>query len=403
MQSLTRSLTKPALRRALAGALLPLLTHQALAQEEESAAADDTASVLSYSADDVSLTFSGALWVNYANQSWLSPDEGKKRGMRFDNLRLALDGTYRDDIFFSVQYRIYGYTQALHHGYFGYRPSDADTIDLGITQVPFGLLPFATHSFWFGLGYNLGMEDEYDAGIKWHHDGGPWQMHLAYFANDEYGDATSLDRYSVDLVRDGDQQNEEAGQLNARFSYDFGAGGESTTEVGFSAQFGEMDNLTTQQQGDRWQTAVHYRGRYGDWNPEVQLARYEYDPANPVGVDDRLVLFGNLASKRLVAAEGTLLNLNLRRFWEVEGDKLLDRFNVYLNYSHHDKDEESFLDSDLINPGALLEFGPLWIWVDALWGKNAQYLNDSEANSGPGAGGTDEYEFRFNVSFEWFF
>ncbi len=391
-----------ALTRCCALASMLVLT-AAVAAQDDDADARGTPSVLSYSAEDVSLTFSGALWVNYANQAWLSPDQGKKRGLRFDNLRLAMDGTYRDEFFFSAQYRIYGYTRALHHGFFGYRPNERDRIELGVTQVPFGLLPFATHSFWFGLGYNLGMEDDYDAGIKWHHDGGAWESDLAFFANEEYGDSTSLDRYSTDLVRDGEQQNEEAGQLNARFAYVFGKDTEASSEFGVSAQLGRIYNRTTERDGDHWQAAVHYRGRYGDWNPEVQIARYEYDPANPDGVDDRLVLFGNLTAKRLVASEGTLLNVNLRRFWEVGGDNALDRFNLYLNYSRHFKDESEFQDSQLINPGALFEFGPFWIWVDLLFGKNAQYLNDSEANSGPGPGGTDEFEYRGNISFEWYF
>ena len=80
-----------------------------------------------------------------------------------------------------------------------------------------------------------------------------------------------------------------------------------------------------------------------------------------------------------------------------------DRFNIYLNYSHHFKDESEFQDSQLINPGALFEFGPFWVWVDLLFGKNAQYLNDSEEYSGPGPGGTDRFEYRGNISFEWFF
>ena len=37
------------------------------------------------------LTFGGAVWVNYAYQNWISPDQGRKRGLRFDNVRLSFD------------------------------------------------------------------------------------------------------------------------------------------------------------------------------------------------------------------------------------------------------------------------------------------------------------------------
>ena len=61
-----------------------------------------------------------------------------------------------------------------------------------------------------------------------------------------------------------------------------------------------------------------------------------------------------------MAAKGTLLNANLRYFFEV-GSGVFDRFNVYVNYSTLQKDEDEFLDSHLINPGAVLEFGPFWV------------------------------------------
>ena len=351
---------------------------------------------------ETTFDFSGAIWINYANQKWKSRDEGRKRDFRFDNLRLAVDGTHGDDLLFSAQYRLYAYTRTIHHAWIGYRPDDENQIEVGITQVPFGLLPFATHSFWFGLGYYAGMEDDYDAGIKWHREADAWDMHLAYFVNEEVGDATDLDRYSVDVVREGDQQNQEQNQGNLRLAHTFGKGTDRSSEFGVSAEYGELDNLTTKDAGYHWQAAAHYLGRYGDWNPEFQIARYEYHPENPAGVDDSLVLMGNLTSTRLVAAEGTLMNANLRRFWDVKWGPFR-KFNAYINYSHLFKDESNFDDSQLINPGCVLQAGPFWIWVDLLVGKNAWYLNDSPENSGMGPGGTDDWETRFNVNFEWYF
>ena len=52
---------------------------------------------------------------------------------------------------------------------------------------------------------------------------------------------------------------------------------------------------------------------------------------------------------------------------------------------------------------AVVQAGPLWMWVDFLAGKNAWYLNDSPEMSGMGAGGTDDWEYRVNVNFQWYF
>lgn len=372
----------------LAAAFLPVLAGPAPSRAED---------------DDSETTFrlSGALWINYAYQEWRSPDQGRKRDLRFDNLRLSVDGSHGEHLLFSGQYRLYGYTRALHHGWLGYRFDPRNRLEVGVTQVPFGLLPWATHSFWFGLGYYVGAEDDYDAGVKWHHDGEAWDVHAAFFLNEEYGDATSLARFSVDVVRAEEQQNEERNQGNLRVAYTFGKEG-ATTELGISGEYGGLDNLTTERTGSRWQAAFHYLGRYGDWNPELQVMRYVYDPENPAGVDDRLVLMGNLTSSRLVAAKGTLINANLRRFWDVRWGPF-QKFNAYYNYSHLLKDESSFEDSQLHDPGAVLQAGPLWIWIDLLVGKNAWYLNDSPQASGMGPGGTNEWETRFNVNFEWYF
>lgn len=362
----------------------------------------DTSGLIIKPTDKTTLKFGGAVWGNYAFQKWVSPDQGRKRGLRFDNLRLSFDGTHGDHLLFSAQYRIYGYTRVLHHAWFGVKPNENNQIELGITQVPFGLLPFATHSFWFGLGYNFAMEDDYDAGIKWHHKNNAWDLHLAFFLNEEYGDATCLDRYSVDLVRQGDQQNEEFAQWNLRLAYTAGESTDYRSEFGISAELGKIHNLETSKYGYHWQAAFHYGGRYKDWNPEFQIARYEYNPENPVGIDNQLILMGNLTSTRLVAAKGTLFNGNLRRFWDVNWGPI-KRFNAYYNYSTVLKDDSSFKTSQLHDPGCVLEAGPFWMWIDFLIGKNAWYLNDSPENSGPGAGATDKWVYRFNISFEWYF
>lgn len=109
-----------------------------------------------------------------------------------------------------------------------------------------------------------------------------------------------------------------------------------------------------------------------------------------------------ISSSRLVAAKGTLVNANLRRFWDVNWGPF-KRFNAYYNYSHLFKDVSAFKDSQLHDPGCVFEAGPFWIWVDFLIGKNAWYLNDSFENSGPGPGGTGNWEYRFNINFEWYF
>jgi hypothetical protein len=351
---------------------------------------------------ELEVDLGGAVWINFAHQNWVGDDQGRKDDLRFDNLRLSMDSTY-GNFLASAQYRFYSYSRALHHAWIGYQFAEDNQIEVGVSQVPFGILPFASHNFWFMIPYYVGLEDDYDAGVKWHHGfADDWTLDLAFYLNEEYDDATDLDRYSVDVVRDGDQQNDERNQFNLRLAYDWNFSEEAHTEFGISGRYGALDNRTTQQTSNYWAAAIHANAFFGPWNLMLEGMRYVYDPENPVGVSDDLVLMGNLGSKRLVAAEADILVANIAHdFGAVWGP--IERLNCYNDYSYMRKDESSFKDSQINDTGCLVAMGPFWVWIDYILGKNAWYLNDSETNSGFGPGGTNDWEQRFNVNFEWYF
>jgi hypothetical protein len=357
--------------------------------------------------EEVDLDLGGALWLNYAYQEFKTPDEGKKRDLNFDNLRLSFDGSFtpvpgQGTYYFSAQHRFYSFADTVHHALMGYRFSPEHRVELGVTQVPFGLLPFASHSFWFGLGYYLGQEDDYDVGLKYHRNVAGWDLHAAYFLNEEYADATNLERYSVDLARVDEQQNEERDQLNLRAAYHIQSG-VGSTEVGLSGEIGAIDNLDTEKSGQRWAAAIHYSGHYGPWNPQLQVTRYEYQPENPAGADDRLVRMANLGSYRDVAAKGSVISANLAYRFDLDWGQFSGA-NCYNDYSVLLKDESSFNDSYLNVTGCVFEGGPFWVWADIINGKNAWYLDDSTEFSGLGAGSEDDdWKTRININLEWYF
>lgn len=101
----------------------------------------------------------GAVRFNYG---WL--DYGPTSRLQLELMRADLDaGT--GPFSFSAQYRWYDGFDAVHHAYAGWQFSDATQLKAGIQQVPFGLLPTVSQSFWFGSGYYLGIEDDYDPGL----------------------------------------------------------------------------------------------------------------------------------------------------------------------------------------------------------------------------------------------
>src|SRR5690606_13160033 len=100
----------------------------------------------------------------------------------------------------SVQHRWYDGFNAPHHAWIGIEASEKDRIIAGVVQAPFGLLPYASHSFWFGPGYYLGIEDDYDLGIAWKRESGPWRFDAAWITTDEFGSGRNDGRYSFDVA-----------------------------------------------------------------------------------------------------------------------------------------------------------------------------------------------------------
>lgn len=102
------------------------------------------------------LTIGGAVRLNYNWREFSEPDKDKVGDFGFELFRLDVNGEY-GDLTLSAQYRWYAPFEAVHHAYVGYQLSPEWEAQLGIHQVPFGILPYASHSFWFGATYLLGI------------------------------------------------------------------------------------------------------------------------------------------------------------------------------------------------------------------------------------------------------
>ena len=147
------------------------------AVEPQAGETDDTAKpkskFIQFKGANTELKLGGALRVNGSWNSESQPDQDTYGNSGFDVFRFDVNAKY-NQWELDAQYRWYEYMNTVHHGYIAYNISPDKRVEFGITQVPFGLLPYASHSFWFSQGYYLGLEDDYDTGIKYHHKDGPW-------------------------------------------------------------------------------------------------------------------------------------------------------------------------------------------------------------------------------------
>ncbi len=344
--------------------------------------------------------FSGAVKLNYSYKDFDAASKDKGGDFTFSQLRLGVDAEI-DDILLSAQYRWYGDMDTVHHAWIGYNFSEELQCQLGVTEAPFGILPYADHNYWEGVAYTLGLEDEYDLGLKFLYRPAPWDIQVAFFKNGEWGDPSNLKRYSYDVVKALGEENEETNQFNARLTYTFEHGELGRTEVGLSGLWGQLYNGVTEKSGSHWAGAVHLDGYYGPFNLMLEVIEYRYDPKNPPGVDDRLVVMGGFDDAFYVAAKGTVLIAALSYDLPVEWGPV-ENLRFYNDFSVLIKDETGFNDSYINTPGCEITAGPVYVYLDAIMGKNALYLGGPDDSFAAGAAG-EGWHTRFNVNIGYYF
>lgn len=342
------------------------------------------------------VTVGGALRFNVVYRDDVEASEGKRGESGLDVFRLNIDGEL-NNVLISAEYRFYSYMNTIHHGWIGYQFEDDSQIQFGINQVPFGILPYASHNAWYGVPYYVGLADDYDMGVKYLRQDGPWSTHLAFYKNEELNDATNPDRYSYDLVREGDQQNEEVNQVNGRVAYTFGLGGSCETEVGASVEAGQIYNSVTDDRGERTAAAVHLDSRCGRWNLQLQGASYEYDAEDPVGVDDTVVQLGAFGGTYEIASDADIWVANLAYNFSSPW-KQIDSITCYNDYSRLNKDLDGAGDSQINTIGCAIGSGPLFTYVDYILAKNMPFFGGGSL----GYGGDDDWESRLNINIGYY-
>jgi hypothetical protein len=367
--------------------------------------------------EEPELEIGGALRYNLQYKDWLRGDFELPRvgDFEFDTFRLNADGEY-GDLLFSAEYRFYAGYQMIHHGWVGYGFSDDLALQVGVNKVPFGPLPFASHNWFFQLPYYVGLEDDYDAGVKAIYEPGPWDLRLAFYKNDEgnyTGSSLASARYSYDVVPttvdelgyaglEEPRFNEEVNQLNGRLTYDWSFADEGDAEIGLSGQWGQLYNALTDEFGSHWASSIHVDATYDRWNLKAEAIRYELHPENPLGIDRRFVVMGAYDAPYKVASEANLYLAGLAYTVPVEWGPI-SAVQFYNDYTYMAKSEAGYEDTQQNVLGSLISAGPLYIYLDVASGKNHPWLGPDYGIALAEGGVEDEWNTRFNVNIGYYF
>lgn len=334
------------------------------------------------------LELGGAVRFNYG---WL--DYGPTSGLQPELLRADLKAG-AGPLSTSVQYRWYDGFDAVHHAWVAWDGEQGMQVKAGIQQVPFGLLPTASQSFWFGAGYYLGLEDDYDPGVVVAAGQGATRGQVGWFSGDEYGSARRYDRYSFDVAATDALPYRERGRVHGRIEHTL-EGPAGTWQLGASGFHGKVQHTLSRRHHDHYGAALHAQWQHAGWTGQLQWARYRYD------VPGGRIALSAFQAPFPVAAHADVSTANLARSFGARAG--LDDVTCYNNLSlvrplgKRPGQRESWQNVS----GCSLSRGPMVTYVDWIAGKDMWFAG------GQGVGIVDDapsrWRSRLNLNIGFYF
>jgi hypothetical protein len=377
--------------------------------------------------DESSLHVGGAVRYNIYMTDYESDMSQDSYQFTWDTWRINVVYETAGGIGLNFEYRFYPTfnTHFVKQGWLQYNFTEATQVQLGVTQVPFGNLMYNSHNWWFQAPYYVGLEDDFDMGIKLLHSAGNWNLAFAYFMQSEpsgpaYGAASfgtgGAGRYSYDIIPitggspwdyvlgpgETPQSNREINHFNARATYTMSHGDLGNTEIGFSGQYGSIYNSVLEQSEGSTAFAAHLDGYYGNFNVKAQFTHYDYAAVNDDGDEVEYVYMAAYGDPYPVAKEASIYTLGIAYSWNVDWGPV-SNLQFYNNYSLVDKANSDFHDTHQNVLGFLLSAGNVFTYFDIAMGKNHPWLTDA-FGVGLGSGLEDaEWNTRFNINIGYYF
>ncbi|MGM0415950.1 MAG: hypothetical protein ACQEQK_03270 [Thermodesulfobacteriota bacterium] len=376
-------------------------------------------SVLAFQVGD--LTIGGAIRANYTIGDYAPEvDEGPSRAeddggsFSLDIFRVNLDYE-RGNWVAKAEYRFYpGYGgnnhdsyNMMHTGWIGYNFNDGSQVQVGVNRVPFGPGAYGVSQSWmFDQHYYIGLADDMDLGVKYSKSIDNLALDFAYYAMDEgnwFGSSEDSTRYSYDVVNESGDGYEEEHQFNVRAIYTISSG-DITTDLGASLQYGLLDSNGSQDDGDHFAGSVHAVTSMGNLTIAPQLTYYSYDVDKEQALGtDKLVQFGAFDFPTTVAAEAWVPAISVS--YKIETPQLdwLSYVLPYVEYSSIMKEESNFNDSDMFVVGAAWANGGWYIYTDLAYSNGNDFVGNESGWDRYGANADDEWEYRGNINFGYYF
>ncbi|MCL1147525.1 carbohydrate porin [Shewanella marinintestina] len=390
---------------ALKARIEQLESQQQQAREKEEQAKQQAATEEQKSAES-SLKFGGAVRVNYSYEDFDDDNADRGGDFDFDLFRIDVSGNYQD-LIFSAQYRWFEYMNVIQHAWIGYNFDEQQQAKIGVTQVPFGILTYASNNYFFSSNFYLGLEDDHDMGLNYTYKGDNNQFDFAFYKNDEQGGLDGFvsdrtDRYAYDVVGirlDGEDAYDapsagyaagEVNTFNARYAHNF-VFNDINLELGASIQAGQLE-IENGTDGDNVAAAIHGVVNYDRWNVKLQMTDYKYDVD---GMDVDRIVVAAYHFYDSIPAEATTYIANVAYSLPVDIGPI-SSLTFYNDYSLVTDKPAAMEDTFMNVTGMAVSAGGLYTYFDFVVAENQPFIGGTMV----GDGDTNK---RFNINFGYYF
>jgi len=365
--------------------------------------------------DQPEIQVGGALRFNYNLSSWKEGQKTRFGDFGYDMFRINAKAAYQG-VKLNAEYRLYSQSFGggmLKQGWVGYDFNATNNLQIGLTQVPFGITQYNSNNWFFNMTYYLGLEDDHDMGIKYTHADDRWEYSFAFFKNAEelvFGNNSdishsrySYDISSIDINGDGTMnfRNKEINQVNGKVSIK--VGNETFQQkIGLSGQFGGLYNLSTGQTGNHFASAFHYELRADRTSVKAQIAGYNYNPENPPGETRDVVAMTAYGAPYLAASEAIVYTLCFSYSLPVNWDPISNLL-FYNDFGYMDKMEAGFENSIMNVTGILVTAGNVYTYIDAAAGRDHPWLGPEWTYALADGTANAAWHLRFNINLGYYF
>lgn len=359
--------------------------------------------------------FGGALRFNYNLSTWKEGQKSRGGDFGYDMFRINSIASFKG-VKLNAEYRLYSESFGggmLKQGWVEYDFNENKNLQIGLTQVPFGITQYNSNNWFFNMTYYLGLEDDHDMGIKYSYFDERWEYAIAFFKNAEelnfgsYSDVSdsrySYDVSSIDLNGDGNfnLRNKETNQLNGKVAYKIQSG-KFNHKIGISGQFGGLHNLDSGETGNHFAYAGHYEMQAGRVALKAQMAGYGHNPKNSAGEPTDVVAMTAYGAPYLVASDGSVYTFCLSYSLPVDWHPV-SNLRFYNDFGYLDKSAKDFNDSFMNVTGVLVSAGNVFTYIDAAAGKDHPWLGPAWTNGLAAGTENASWHLRFNINLGYYF